>query len=72
MLVGPTGGGKTANYRSLAGAMSLLNTQGSTVYEKVMSSIYFPSKISLCGNKTCRECTEAVILWVQFSTCGHR
>jgi hypothetical protein len=35
MLVGPTGGGKTCNYRALAGAMSLLNLDGSKTYEKV-------------------------------------
>jgi len=35
MLVGPTGGGKTCNYRALAGAMSLLNVEGSIKYERV-------------------------------------
>ncbi|BBN11637.1 hypothetical protein Mp_5g13570 [Marchantia polymorpha subsp. ruderalis] len=47
MLVGPTGGGKTANYRSLAGAMSLLNTQGSTVYEKVRIACLNPKSITM-------------------------
>lgn len=35
MLVGPTGGGKTCNYRALGGAMSLLNDEGSEKYMKV-------------------------------------
>lgn len=40
MLVGPTGGGKTCNYRALAGAMSLLNAEGSEKYERVSISKY--------------------------------
>ncbi|KAL2653916.1 hypothetical protein R1flu_022044 [Riccia fluitans] len=47
MLVGPTGGGKTSCYRSLAGAMSLLNTQGSTVYEKVRIACLNPKSITM-------------------------
>jgi Fe-S cluster assembly ATPase SufC len=35
MLVGPTGGGKTCNYRALAGAMTLLNIEGSVKYNRV-------------------------------------
>lgn len=35
MLVGPTGGGKTCNYRALAGAMSLLSNEGSEKYDRV-------------------------------------
>ena len=38
MLVGPTGGGKTCNYRGLAGAMTILNNEGSEKYEKVIST----------------------------------
>lgn len=43
MLVGPTGGGKTCNYRGLAGAMSLLNLEGSTKYERVCNSSFVGS-----------------------------
>jgi dynein heavy chain len=39
MLVGPTGGGKTCNYKALAGAMSLLNNEGSEKYMKVRIQI---------------------------------
>ncbi|KAH8941010.1 hypothetical protein BDL97_14G015200 [Sphagnum fallax] len=47
MLVGPTGGGKTCNYRALAGAMSLLNLDGSTKYEKVRIACLNPKSISM-------------------------
>lgn len=39
MLVGPTGGGKTMCYRSLAMAMTMLNVGGSTTYQKVFPTV---------------------------------
>ncbi|CAM6094963.1 unnamed protein product [Calypogeia fissa] len=47
MLVGPTGGGKTANYRSLAQGMSLLSVQGSTKYDKVRIAVLNPKSITM-------------------------
>lgn len=42
MLVGPTGGGKTMCYRALAMAMTELNKEGSTKYEKVWAAVLAP------------------------------
>ncbi|KAI5076359.1 hypothetical protein GOP47_0008424 [Adiantum capillus-veneris] len=47
MLVGPTGGGKTMCYRSLAMAMTLLNTEGSTTYQKVKTVCLNPKSITM-------------------------
>nr|PNR26425.1 hypothetical protein PHYPA_031000 [Physcomitrium patens] len=47
MLVGPTGGGKTCNYRALAGAMSLLSNEGSEKYDRVRIACLNPKSISM-------------------------
>ncbi|KAG0617480.1 hypothetical protein M758_5G192300 [Ceratodon purpureus] len=47
MLVGPTGGGKTCNYRALAGAMTLLNIEGSEKYDRVRIACLNPKSISM-------------------------
>lgn len=44
MIVGPTGGGKTANYRVLAWAMSSLHEEEQ--YEKVIVDIMNPKSIT--------------------------
>ncbi|XP_024377701.2 uncharacterized protein [Physcomitrium patens] len=66
MLVGPTGGGKTSNYRTLAGAMSLLNGDGEQKYEKVRIACLNPKSISmgqLYGNfdENTHEWTDGVL-----------
>jgi len=45
MIVGPTGGGKTCNYKVLSHAMSALRGQGG--YEKVNVHIINPKSITM-------------------------
>ncbi|KAJ7552868.1 hypothetical protein O6H91_06G073600 [Diphasiastrum complanatum] len=47
MLVGPTGGGKTMCYRSLAMAMTLLEKEGSAKYKKVQIICLNPKSITM-------------------------
>jgi dynein heavy chain len=46
MLVGPTGGAKTANYRLLQRSMTELNKAGDAMYEKVQTHILNPKAIT--------------------------
>ena len=47
MLVGPTGGGKTMNYRALSTAMTRLAKGGSTLYNKVKYVVLNPKSITM-------------------------
>nr|AML30859.1 axonemal inner arm dynein heavy chain 3 [Marsilea vestita] len=47
MLVGPTGGGKTMCYRTLSMAMTILNNEGSTTYQKVKTVCLNPKSITM-------------------------
>lgn len=47
MLVGPTGGGKTSNYKILAKAISNLATGESSKYKKVSVDILNPKSLTL-------------------------
>ena len=47
MLVGPTGGGKTMNYRALSTAMTRLAKAGSDTYKKVKYVVLNPKSITM-------------------------
>ncbi|KAK3247674.1 hypothetical protein CYMTET_42830 [Cymbomonas tetramitiformis] len=47
MLVGPTGGGKTCNYRTLGGAMTVLKKGGSEEFEMVQIVCLNPKSITM-------------------------
>lgn len=66
MIVGPTGGGKTCNYRVLQNAMSSLAKQGKGNYTKVHTHILNPKSITmgqLYGwiNEQTKEWTDGIL-----------